>query len=240
MLVAKGDDPSRLLSWFNGRDFIFQLTGMVRVRRFHFKFFIASKRNKAKRNSFRFRFACFSNNFASIFSLLFASEICLFASFHFRIFLFASFRFRIFLFALFFASLFFFLLRFSLPYFLLTSFRFCIFLFASFRFRIFFFDSLPLFRFKAKINRDCFTLHFASKYFFALFLSLRFFRLISFRFFRFVSHHFLSISHVKSTVSLQSETSEINSISLWIEKNSLSFHLVLLRTENERRTLGMV
>jgi hypothetical protein len=44
-----------------------------RVRRFRLKNFVASKRNEAKRDSFRFVFACLSENRGPIFSLLFAS-----------------------------------------------------------------------------------------------------------------------------------------------------------------------
>jgi hypothetical protein len=99
------------------------------VRRFRFKVFSASKRNELKRDSFRpfcmfkqkFRvnfFASFhlirfqfSNSLPSkknpkMFSLLFASQIFLFASFRFRNFLFVLFCFLIFLYAsVFFVSL---------------------------------------------------------------------------------------------------------------------------------------
>jgi hypothetical protein len=46
---------------------------MHRVRRFRLKFFFASKRNEAKRDPFRFVFACSSENTGPIFSLVFAS-----------------------------------------------------------------------------------------------------------------------------------------------------------------------
>jgi hypothetical protein len=44
-----------------------------RVRRFRLNFFFASKRNEAKRDSFRLVFACSSENKEPIFSLVFAS-----------------------------------------------------------------------------------------------------------------------------------------------------------------------
>jgi hypothetical protein len=72
------------------------------VRRFRLQFFSASKRNEAKRDPFRFVFACSSEIKGPIFSLVFAS-------FRFEFFAlkqnekkFASFRFRNFLFASFF------------------------------------------------------------------------------------------------------------------------------------------
>ncbi len=106
----------------------------IRMRRFRFKFFFASKRNEVKLDSFRFGFACLSENFPSFFSPLFASQIFLFALFPFGIFLFASVLF----FSLCFASVLFFLLRFLLPYFFFALLRFRIFLFALLRYRVFF------------------------------------------------------------------------------------------------------
>jgi hypothetical protein len=46
---------------------------VARVRRFRLKNFFASKRNEAKRDPFRFVFACSSENTGPIFSLVFAS-----------------------------------------------------------------------------------------------------------------------------------------------------------------------
>jgi hypothetical protein len=142
--------------------------------------FFASKQNKAKRDSFRFRFACLSENFASIFLLLFASQIFLFASFHFRVFLF---RFDTFLFALF---------------------LLCIFLSAS----IFFCSLCSFLNFCVRfVSLPYLTTKYFSAYFrFVSFSSLFSFRFTSL--FCFVSLHFLFVLHLKSTVSRQCETSE--------------------------------
>ncbi len=62
--------------------------------------FFASKRNEVKRDSFRFHFGFLSENFTSIFPLIFTFQIFLFASVFF-------FSLHIFLYALFFVYLFF-------------------------------------------------------------------------------------------------------------------------------------
>jgi hypothetical protein len=74
------------------------------VRRFCLKFFFASKRNEAKRDSFRIVFACSSENQGPIFSLVFASfRFECFASKAKRKKFFALFRFTNFCFASIFA-----------------------------------------------------------------------------------------------------------------------------------------
>jgi hypothetical protein len=117
----------------------------------------------------------------------------------------------IFFFSLCFASVFFCSLRyFSFRFISLSHFsfrfifRFRIFLSVSFRFHIFFLLCFASEFFVSLQNEEKKRPFCLFSLIFALFLLLCTF--VSFCYFRFVSLHFLFVSHVKSTVSLQSET----------------------------------
>ncbi len=183
------------------------------------------------------RFACLSENFVFIFSLLFASHIFIFASFRFRIF---PFRFGTFLSLLYFS--FCFVFRFRI--FLFILFRFCIYLLVSFQFILFSlpyfslrFVSLQYFSFRFR-NKGCFPSFCLKIYCFLLIFSLCFFcftSFVSFRFFCFASLYFLFV-HIWNPLS-RFKVKQPPLFCFEAKRISLPFCIAALRTENEGRTV---